>query len=296
MLKSTNSSIKIASSPLFGLLFLFVLTGVVQILGFFSPTFLVVLILVMNMICVLLLTKLEQDIRSIFGEVYSSHFSEKPNRIYSYVFLMLSFLLLSPVFVLDIPYGVDWIGFSNVLVALNQSGTMGFTEPNSGVWIYPPAFISAAGVFSVIPNVHEFQALMILGFYSLFAIVLGVFAVGEKYNAGIFCGLMMFLGVGLFAKSFDSGWPTIASQIPVLVGLLILQESDFTIGIGNRVTLLLTILGALIIHPTGAISLLILIFVVLFFQTNKVRKREHRVAFIVIIFLIIVAQVCSPPI
>ena len=76
MLKSTNSSIKIASSPLFGLLFLFVLTGVVQILGFFSPTFLVVLILVMNMICVLLLTKLEQDIRSIFGEVYSSHFSE----------------------------------------------------------------------------------------------------------------------------------------------------------------------------------------------------------------------------
>ena len=126
---------------------------------------------------------------------------------------------------------------------------------------------------------------MILGFYSLFAIVLGVFAVGEKYNAGIFCGLMMFLGVGLFAKSFDSGWPTIASQIPVLVGLLILQESDFTIEIGNRVTLLLTILGALIIHPTGAISLLILIFVVLFFQTNKVRKREHRVAFIVIIFL-----------
>lgn len=287
MLKSTNSSIKIASSPLFGLLFLFVLTGVVQILGFFSPTFLVVLVLVMNMICVLLLTKLEQDIRSIFGEVYSSHFSEKPNRIYSYVFLMLSFLLLSPVFVFDIPYGVDWIGFSNVLVALNQSGTMGFTEPNSGVWIYPPAFISAAGMFSVIPNVHEFQALMILGFYSLFAIVLGVFAVGEKYNAGIFCGLMMFLGVGLFAKSFDSGWPTIASQIPVLVGLLILQESDFTIGIGNRVTLLLTILGALIIHPTGAISLLILIFVVLFFQTNKVRKREHRVAFIVIIFLII---------
>ena len=149
MLKSSNSSIKIASSPLFGLLFLFVLTGVVQILGFFSPTFLVVLILVMNMICVLLLTKLEQDITSIFGEVYSSHFSEKPNRVYSYVFLMLSFLLLSPVFVLDIPYGVDWIGFSNVLVALNQSGTMGFTEPNSGVWIYPPAFyFSRRCVFS----------------------------------------------------------------------------------------------------------------------------------------------------
>ena len=239
------------------------------------------------MISVLLLTKLEQDIRSIFGEVYSSHFSKKPNRVYSYVFLALSFLLLSPVFVLDIPYGVDWIGFSNVLVALNQSGTMSFTEPNLGAWIYPPGFISAASLLSISPNMHEFQALMILGFYSLFAVVLGVFAVGEKYNAGIFCGLMMFLGVGLFAKSFDSGWPTIASQIPVLVGLLILQDSDFSIEIDNMLKLLLTIIGAFIIHPTGAISLLVLIFVVLFIQTNKVSKREYRVAFIVIMFLII---------
>ena len=206
---------------------------------------------------------------------------------YSYLFLTLSFLLLTPVFVLDIPYGVDWIGFSNVLVALNQSGTMSFTEPNLGAWIYPPGFISAAGLLSIFPNMHEFQALMILGFYSLFAVVLGVFAVGEKYNAGIFCGLMMFLGVGLFAKSFDSGWPTIASQIPVLVGLLILQDSDFSIEIDNMLKLLLTIFGAFIIHPTGAISLLVLIFVVLFIQTNKVSKREYRVAFIVIIFLII---------
>lgn len=273
-----------------GLFFLFVLTGALQILGFFSPTFLVFLVLVLNVISVLLFRQLDQDIGSILGEVYSTHFSEKSTRVFSYTFLVLSFLLLSPVFVLDIPYGVDWIGFSNILVSLNQSGTMSFTEPNSGAWIYPPGFISAAGLLSIFPNIHEFQALMILGFYSLFAIVLGVFAVGEKYNAGIFCGLMMFLGVGLFAKSFDSGWPTIASQIPVLVGLLILQESDFSVEIGNRVKLLLTILGALIIHPTGAISLLIIIFVVLFIQTNKVRQRENRVAFIIIILLIIVVS------
>lgn len=290
MLKSMNSSIRIASSPMIGLFCLFVLAGTVQILGFYSPLLLLVLVLVMNVISVLLFRKLEQDIRSIFGDAYSTHFSEKPNRVFTYIFLILSFLLLSPVFVLDIPYGVDWIGFSNILVALNQSGTMNFMEPNSGVWIYPPGFISAAGLLSIFPDIHEFQALMILGFYSLFAIVVGVFAVGERYNAGVFCGLMMFLGVGLFAKSFDSGWPTIASQIPVLVGILILQESDFTVEIGNRVKLLLTILGTLIIHPTGAISLLILIFVVLFIQTNKISKRENRVAFIGLIFLFIVAS------
>ena len=290
LLKSSNSSIRIASSPMIGLFCLFVLAGAVQILGFYSPTFLVVLVLVINLISVLLFKQLGQDIGSIFGDVYSSHFSESPNRVFSYLFLVISFLLLSPVFVLDIPYGVDWIGFSNILVALNQSGAMSFSEPNSGAWIYPTGFISAAGLLSIFPNIDEFQALMILGFYSLFGIVLGVFAVGEKYNAGIFCGLMMFLGVGLFAKSFDSGWPTIASQIPVLVGLLILQESDFAVEIGNRLKLLFTILGALIIHPTGAISLLILIFVVLFIQTNKVSKRENRVAFIGIIFLFSIAS------
>ena len=290
LLKFSNSSIRIASSPMIGLLCLFLLAGAVQILGFYSPTFLVVLVLVMNLISVLLFKQLKQDVGSILGEVYSTYFSDKPNRVFSHLFLILTVLLLSPVFVLDIPYGVDWIGFSNILVALNQSGTMNFAEPNSGAWIYPPGFISAAGLLSIFPDIHEFQALMILGFYSLFGIVLGVFAVGEKYNAGIFCGLMMFLGVGLFAKSFDSGWPTIASQIPVLVGLLILQESDFAVETSNRVKLLFTILGALIIHPTGAISLLILIFVVLFIQTNKVSKSENKVAFIGLIFLFFVVS------
>ncbi|MGB0265219.1 MAG: hypothetical protein ACPGAN_02940 [Candidatus Poseidoniaceae archaeon] len=290
LLKSSNPSIKIASSPMIGLFCLFVIAGTVQVIGFYSPTFLVILVLGMNLISLLLFKQLGQDIGSILKDVYSTHFSESPNRVFSYFFLLVSFLLLSPIFILDIPYGVDWIGFSNILVALNQSGTMRFTEPNLGAWIYPPGFISAAGLLSIFPTIDEFQALMILGFYSLFAIVLGVFAVGEKYKAGIYCGLMMFLGVGLFAKSFDSGWPTIASQIPVLVGLLILQETDFAVEIGNRVKLLFTILGALIIHPTGAISLLILIFVVLFIQTNKVSKRENRVAFIGIILLFIAAS------
>ena len=290
LLKSSKSSIKIASSPMIGLFFLFVIAGALQILGFFSPTFLVFLVIVLNVISVLLFRQLGQDIRYILGEVYSNHFSEKSTRVFSCSFLLLSFLLLSPVIVFDIPYGVDWIGFSNILVALNQTGTMSFTEPNLGAWIYPPGFISAASLLSIFPNVNEFQALMILGFYSLFVIVLGVFAVGEKYNSGIFCGLMMFLGVGLFAKSFDSGWPTIASQIPVLVGLLILQESDFSVEIGNRLKLLLTILGAVIIHPTGAISLLILIFVVLFIQRNKVSKRENKVVFIGLIFLFFVVS------
>ncbi len=287
-LKSANPTTKLTASPMIGLFCLFLITGFVQLIGLYSPLLVAILALAINFSSVMYLLNSEKNFKSFFMEIYTAHFSEKQNRFFSIAFIILSIFTLSPIFLLDIPYGVDWIGFSNLLVALNQTGSLNFMEPNYGNWIYPPGFISTAGILSIFPNVQEFEALLILGFYSLFTIILGVFAVGEKYNAGIFCGLMMFLGVGIFAKSFDSGWPTVASQIPVLIGLLILQESDFTIDISNRFKLLLTVLGALIIHPTGAISLFILIFVVVFLQRDKVSNKEYKVVFVGLICLIFV--------
>ena len=49
----------------------------------------------------------------------------------------------------------------------------------------------------------------------------------ERKRLGFIGGILAFLSLGLFAKTFDSGWPTIASFIPLLMGIFVIIESNF---------------------------------------------------------------------
>ena len=65
--------------------------------------------------------------------------------------------------------------------------------------------------------------------------------------------LAMGLGFGLFAKTFDSGFPSVASQLGLVVGVLVLfrpaeqRQRHHTLG------LCIGLYSVALIHPTGAI-------------------------------------------
>jgi hypothetical protein len=70
----------------------------------------------------------------------------------------------------------------------------------------------------------------------------------------------MGLGAGLFAKTFDSGYPSVASQLGLVVGLLVLLRPTSTRGKHHTTGFILAFFSVLLIHPTGAIYLGMLMF------------------------------------
>ena len=95
--------------------------------------------------------------------------------------------------------------------------------------------------------------------------------------------------MGLFAKTFDSGWPTVASQIGIILALfLIPRKNEYAIW---KQILVFSILGFAIfsIHPSGGISYLLLCLASLNFgeMTKWGRRQIIQVTSLsLIIFLI----------
>ncbi|MDP6906784.1 MAG: hypothetical protein QF440_05150, partial [Candidatus Thalassarchaeaceae archaeon] len=50
----------------------------------------------------------------------------------------------TPLFILERPMGVDWLGFATLSHRLAETGSMALPEPNLGRWTYPPAFPALA--------------------------------------------------------------------------------------------------------------------------------------------------------
>jgi hypothetical protein len=94
-----------------------------------------------------------------------------------------------------------------------------------------------------------------LGHYSLFTLILGIGGAMDRQGAGAQAVMAMGLGAGLFAKVFDSGYPTVASQLGLVVGLLVLLRPSSTRGKHHTRGFILAFLCVTLIHPTGAIYL-----------------------------------------
>jgi hypothetical protein len=101
----------------------------------------------------------------------------------------------------------------------------------------------------------------------------------------------MGLGIGLFAKTFDSGFPSVASQLGLVVGVLVLfrhadqRQRHHTLG------LCLALYSVALVHPTGAIylALLLLSHVLhgLSIDNEEQRERLRKLAYVASTFITI---------
>ena len=89
--------------------------------------------------------------------------------------------------------------------------------------------------------------------------MMGLMGSLDRHGAGAYAMFAMGLGLGLFAKTFDSGFPSVASQLGLVVGILVLfrhaeqRQKHHTIG------LCIALYSVSLVHPTGAIYLALLL-------------------------------------
>ena len=247
----SNASI-LTASPMLGLVVVFALMGILFISNLYSIFIASLVLLVLNIFAVIVS---KDDIKSIFSNIGILEFNSNSKNFMFGIFFLASLSVLSPIFMFKFPYGVDWIGFSTLSTMISSSGTLEYGAPNLGNWLYPPAFLSVCSFYSTILAIPEYELAFILGFYSLFCILLGIYSLFERERLGNLGGILAFLSLGLFAKTFDSGWPTIASFIPLLMGIFGIIESNFELEKYDWKLAILALITSLLLHPTGFISL-----------------------------------------
>lgn len=142
------------------------------------------------------------------------------------------------------PMGVDWLGFSTLVDSLS-AGSFVLSSPSAGEWIYPPAFPMLAAWMGG----ESYLAVFWLGTICFASLLLGISAIGDKLGCGHWTIMAMLLAPALFAKTLDSGYPTVASQLGLIVALTMF---------GQRIrweVVAITAVFVAMIHPTGLIYL-----------------------------------------
>lgn len=182
--------------------------------------------------------------------------------------------LVSPV-LQPLPFGVDWIGFSMLTQQMMLEGSLVLAGTNEGFWTYPPAYPSTAAWLAATTGMNSGVAVFQLGHWTLFVLLLGLMGSLDRHGAGAQAMLAMGLGIGLFAKTFDSGYPSVASQLGMIVGILALlrpaeqRQKHHTLGV------CLALWCVALIHPTGAIYLALLLLAHVLHGLS-LQNEEHR--------------------
>ena len=205
-------------------------------------------------------------------------------------FIICFSVLLIPM-IQDLPFGVDWIGFSVLSGQVGITGSLDLTGTNLGYWTYPPAYPALSAFIASVLNIDSAVAVFELGHYSLFAIMLGIWGAMDRNGAGVESIFAMVLGLGIFAKTFDSGYPTVASLLGLVVGLLVLlRQTSSDVKYHTRAFIITAICVALI-HPTGAIylGLLMLSQIIIGLTTNESLGNGVRKLLIVSSILLLIA-------
>tara|TARA_B100001093_G_scaffold177219_1_gene169899 strand:+ start:55876 stop:58260 length:2385 start_codon:yes stop_codon:yes gene_type:complete len=269
---------KMALTPALGLLLLYGCSGALVLVNLWSWFSLSLVVAVLNGLALVQirnrtsekksLTPWQKLERAMHGEVYGTpeeSISEEaatqqwlqqqrtPWLLFAAGLIPLSCLTLP--MLQELPFGVDWIGFSMLTGQIASLGTLALPGTNSGFWTYPPALPSVAAWIQLTLNVSPARAVFVLGHYSLFALVLGIGGAMDRHGSGPHGILAMGLGIGLFAKVFDSGYPTVASQLGLVVGLLVLLRPTSSRGKHHTRGFMVAFLCVAMIHPTGAIYL-----------------------------------------
>ena len=196
-----------------------------------------------------------------------------------------------PTLLQRLPFGVDWIGFAMLTQQLVLEGNLGLPGTNEGFWTYPPAFPSTAAWVAVLTGLDAGQAVFHLGHYTLLVLLLGMMGAMDRHGAGAHAMFAMGLGIGLFAKTFDSGFPSVASQLGLVVGVLVLFRHSDQRQRHHTLGLCLALYSVALVHPTGAIylALLLLSHVLhgLSIDNEEQRERLRKLAYVASTFITI---------
>ena len=180
------------------------------------------------------------------------------------------------------PMGVDWIGFASLADAISRNGDFSLSEPSVGVWIYPPAFPMLAAWLGGPSS----DAVFLLGTMCFVALLMGIAAIGERLNCGHWTIMAMLLAPALFAKNLDSGYPTVASQLGLVVILTMFGSKIRWSIVG------ITAFVVAMIHPTGLIYMSTLIAAQIIIAKGEMvtitEKVQSGILVVAIIFAVIV--------
>ena len=266
---------KFTLAPALGLLLVYGLSGIVLLSGLWTWGLMCALFLLLNTLAISQLrsrkrvaqslTSWQKLERAMHGEVYGTPEEAISDEVAAQRWLqnqrnpwMLAFastVVLScftlPL-LMDSPFGVDWIGFSTLTHQISSVGDLSLSGTNTGFWTYPPGFPSLAAWMQESLNLAPSEAVFTLGHYTLAVLLLGIGGAMDRHGAGANGILAMALGAGLFAKTFDSGYPTVASQLGLVVGLLVLLRPSSTRGKHHTTGFVMAFFCVLMIHPTGA--------------------------------------------
>jgi hypothetical protein len=164
-----------------------------------------------------------------------------------------------PIFAQSEPLGIDWVGFSTLAHRFATVGDASLPMPSVGRWTYPPAFPALAAYLESTLQISPQLAVHILGQLSLFYVIMGAAGAMERFGAGLQTILCIALAAGLFAKTFDSGYPTIASQLGLTVGLMVLVGPETRRDPRRDMAVAITVGAVGAIHPTGSAYLAMLL-------------------------------------
>ena len=106
--------------------------------------------------------------------------------------------------------------------------------------------------------------------------MLGIWGSMDRLGAGASSVLAMGASFALFAKVFDSGYPTVASQLGLVVGLLIVLRPIQQSLRYHIMAFVFLSFCAVLIHPTGAIYLAILLIASLLTHERLSEERKAQ--------------------
>ena len=196
-----------------------------------------------------------------------------------------------PLFLFEYPNGVDWIGFSTLSHRLATVGELSLPAVSSGSWTYPPAFPAIAALLEAVLGLSPASSVHLLGQLSLLALLWGVAGAADKWGAGAPTLLALALAPALFVKAHDSGYPTIASQLGLVIGLLVLMRPAAERRRGQDIAFALGVVATGAIHPTGSLFLgtLLAAYLLVHRFGAKSNKQISRIVFTSSILLALAA-------
>ncbi len=174
------------------------------------------------------------------------------------VLVFVGIVSLLPLVLYRIPMGIDWVGFSTLSHALATTGEVNLPPPTVGRWTYPPAFPALSSVIENTLRISPIDATAALGHVSLICLIFGIAGAADRWGASTMTIASLALGAGIFAKTFDSGWPTIASQLGLVIGLVVLVRPSEERRKYHDFAYAFAVISVAVIHPTGAIYLALL--------------------------------------
>ena len=164
-------------------------------------------------------------------------------------------LSLFPLLLFEYPNGVDWIGFSTLSHRLATTGDLTLPAISEGRWTYPPAFPAVSAMLESLLGMTPASAVHLVGQLSLLALLWGIAGASDRWGASGPTLLALALAPALFVKAHDSGYPTVASQLGLVVGLLVLIRPFGERKRGQDILFAICVISTGAIHPTGALYL-----------------------------------------